>query len=310
MITVPRPTQKRSINRRVRATSGMVGRIIKGIGGFYFISHEGETIMCSARGSLKRGRAILYVGDIVEYDYAADNEFVITNVLERRNFLERPPLSNLDALVVTFAAANPIPNIYTIDKMCCGAEARGIDVIVCISKIDLSDMSTVDSYREIYEKIYPTVCVSSETGQGICELKEVLSGMNSAFAGASGVGKSTLINSLTGSELAETGDMSESKKRGKHTTRHVEIFELEGDTRIYDTPGFTSLDLSKNVSSDKLDVFFPDFADHKSDCKYSDCLHMQEPECGIKKALANGRIYKSRYESYKQMLREVSKWRK
>lgn len=287
----------------------MQGRIIKGVGGFYYISHNGEVIMGTARGILKRGRDILYVGDIVEYEMLGDDEFVITGIMERRNYLNRPPVSNLDKLIVCFAATAPEPNLYTVDKMCVGAEARDIDVIICITKADLTDASVTAGYRDIYKDIYPTVVVSAEDGSGVDELVSLIEGSNAALAGASGVGKSTLFNRIVGYEAAETGDISDKRRRGKHTTRHVEIFELDRSTCLYDTPGFTSLD-APGMDKQQLGIYFPEIREYAGRCRYSDCIHVNEPDCAVKKALSDGGISAGRYDSYKAMLEEVTKWHK
>ncbi|MBR0373713.1 MAG: ribosome small subunit-dependent GTPase A [Mogibacterium sp.] len=287
----------------------MQGRVIKGIGGFYYISHDGQVIQGTARGILKRGSDILYVGDIVNYEMIGDDEFVITEVIERRNFLERPPVSNLDKLIVTFAAAHPEPNFYVIDKLCVGAEVRGIDVVICITKSDLVADDIINQYANRFRGAYPVVPVCALTGAGVDGLTDQIHGSNAVLAGASGVGKSTLLNRLVGTDAAEVGSISDKRKRGRHTTRSVCIYELPGGTNIYDTPGFSSLDVPF-LEKTEIARYFPEFRLLRGNCRYSDCIHVNEPDCAVKDAVARGDIDPSRYASYKMMLEEVAKWQK
>jgi ribosome biogenesis GTPase len=288
----------------------MEGRIVKGVGGFYYVSDGQSVTMGSARGILKRGKDILYVGDIVEYEIRPeDGDCIITAVRERKNFLSRPPVSNLDMLVAVYAAAMPAPNYLMTDKLTAAAISRGIDVAVCMTKADLADDKAVKEFSERYEKVFPAVIVNGQTGEGIDDLMEIIHGRNVAFAGQSGVGKSTLTARITGRSDIETGGVSDRTRRGKHTTRHVEIFELEGGTNLYDTPGFSSLDL-RGVEDRDVAGLFPEMAEYSGMCRYSDCMHLREPGCAVKNALAEGKISAGRYDSYKAIIDEVRKWRK
>lgn len=287
----------------------MQGRIVKGIGGFYYVS-DGETqIMGKARGNLKRNKELLYVGDLVEYDITDTDEAIINGVTRRDNFLIRPPVSNLDLLTVVFAAAGPDPNFPVIDKLCVAAEAKGIDVAICITKRDKVSEEVLNEYISRYTDVYPVAAINGLTGEGVDDLYEIIKGHNVALAGPSGVGKSTILNHIAGHGSAETGSISDKTGRGKHTTRHVEIFELEGDTNLYDTPGFTSLEVPK-LEPLELGFLFPEFRRHRGECRYADCIHVNEPECAIKNAVQDGEIAANRYDSYISMLEEVKKWRK
>ena len=296
----------------------MIGRVIKGIGGFYFV-HDGNTaVMGKARGSLKRNKELIYVGDIVDFEIDendCDNECVINKVIERRNFLTRPPVSNLDMLVVVFSLKDPAVNYPVIDKLLAGCELKGITSVICITKKDLVSADELDAAMDIYRGVYPAVSVNGNTGEGLDELRKLISGRNVALAGPSGVGKSTITNCLHGDpeENAEvpaaTGTISDKTGRGRHTTRHVEIFALEDGTYLYDTPGFTSLDIPEMETVDVRELF-PEMRRLAGECRYRDCIHINEPDCAVKAALEEGTIHSSRYDSYLQMIEEVKKWKK
>lgn len=287
----------------------MQGRVIKGIGGFYYVADGDNVYMGKARGNLKRNKNIIVVGDLVEYELDDNEECVINKVLERRNCLTRPPVANLDLLVVVFAAAHPEVNLPVVDKLIAACELRDIDVAICITKKDLQEPDVLDSYIKTYDSVYPVATINGITGEGLDDLKKIILGHNVALAGPSGVGKSTLLNALIGENTAETGSVSDKTKRGKHTTRHVEIFALEDGTNVYDTPGFTSLDMG---DMDEFDVqtLFPEFRRRRGECKYSNCMHINEPECVVKEDLNEGVIPKSRYNSYLAMVEEVKSWHK
>ncbi len=292
----------------------MTGRVIKGIGGFYFVHDGDKAIMGKARGKLKRNKDLIYVGDIVDYEIDnndGDNECVINKVVERRNFLTRPPVSNLDMLVVVFSLVNPEANFPVIDKLLAGCEKKNIKPVVCITKRDLVTEEQIQSVVERYKDVYKVIAVNGITGDGLNELEEIIQGRSVALAGPSGVGKSTITNHLTEhiEAFAETGSISDKTGRGKHTTRHVEIFPLGGSTYLYDTPGFTSIEL-QDTEMDEIRELFPEFRMHTGECKYSNCRHINEPDCAVKEAIADGEINKSRYNSYLIMMEEAKKWQK
>ena len=286
------------------------GRVIKGIGGFYYVFFEnGKVLMGKARGNLKRNKNTIYVGDLVECEISDNNEMIITGILERKNFLIRPPVSNLDMLVITFSVKSPQISNLVVDKLCAACEIKGIDIALCITKKDLLDEDEISRIKKIYSGIYPVVFINGITGENTDLLFDIIKGKCVAFAGPSGVGKSTLVNSLTGNDASETGNISEKTGRGRHTTRHVEIFSLKDNTYIYDTPGFTSLEI-KGEDPRNIKNLFPEIRKRKGECRYLDCMHLSEPDCSVKKAVEKGEISLERYESYTEILKEATKWRK
>lgn len=301
----------------------MTGTVVKGIGGFYFV-YDGDTVVFGkARGNLKRNKELIYVGDIVDFDIDEndrDGECVIHRVIERKNYLTRPPVSNLDILVVVFSLVQPAVNYPVADKLIAGCELAGIDPVICISKADLAGPEAVAEALSIYTPLYPSLSVNGITGEGIDDLRKIISGKKVALAGPSGVGKSTITNLLHADEpgieeaeeallKAATGRISSKTGRGRHTTRHVEIFPMSDGTMLYDTPGFTSLDMPEIEPLAVRDLF-PEFRGLNSSCRYSDCMHINEPECAVKDALQHGIISGSRYGSYISMTEEVRKWQK
>lgn len=292
----------------------MTGTVVKGIGGFYFVYDGHEVVMGKARGNLKRDKEIIYVGDIVDFEIDqndSDGECVIKKVIERRNYLSRPPVSNLDTLVVVFSLVNPAVNFPVVDKLIAACEQAGIEPALCITKIDLVTGDELEKAVSIYSDIYPTACVNALSGEGLDKLEDIIRGKNVALAGPSGVGKSTISNHLVsdlGIEI-ETGDISDKTGRGKHTTRHVEIFALGDGTHLYDTPGFTSLELQETEPREIRELF-REFKKYDIACRYGDCMHINEPDCAVKEALENGEIQQSRYDSYIIMTEEAEKWLK
>lgn len=301
-----------------------VGKVVKGLGGLYEtrVSEGGEIkrIVCRAKGNLKRDEERVLIGDEVEItvDDSAEGAVVISSVLPRKNSLIRPPLANLDFLFIVMATKKPMPVLETVDKLIAIAEHNGITPVVVITKSDLG-VGVGEEYAEIYKTAgIPVFLTSSESGDGTEALHEyikenIIDGRTAAFAGASGVGKSTLMNRLFPSLSLATSEISRKIERGRHTTRHVEIFDIEAspDTGfLADTPGFSLIDFARFdfFSLDELIPAFRDIREYTGRCRYADCAHVGEgsSECAVARAAEEGRIAKSRLESYRSIYRVLS----
>ncbi len=283
------------------------GRIIKGLGGLYdILADNGSVIQCRARGVFRHKDMTPTVGDFVSVRLESDGEF-IDSIDERKNTLIRPPLSNVDIMFITFAATKPEPSLLNIDKMCAICEHNSITPVIVVTKSDI-DQSKADEYKDLYSKVgYAAFSVSSVSGDGTKELIEyaqaTLPGKCAAFAGASGVGKSTCINILFPDLDLKTSAISRKIERGKHTTRHVELFSVQvgdGSSLLADTPGFGLIDFVHFdfFELDNLAACFSEFYDYIGQCKYTKCTHKKEEGCKIVEAVKRGDISRSRHESY------------
>ena len=286
----------------------MKGRITKGIGGFYYVKVADGTIYeCKARGIFRKDNIKPIVGDIVEISVQSGIGN-IEKIEQRKNELIRPSVSNIDILVIVVAAGEPEPNLSLLDKLLVNAEILGIEPIICINKTDVKDFSYL---LEVYQKTgYKVITASAKNNEGIDALIPYIKGKTSAFAGLSGVGKSTILSLITSSDM-QTGEISEKIKRGKHTTRHVELLELSGGGFVFDTPGFSSFEVN-TVPSGELYKYFPEMKSFENMCRFSGCSHINEPDCAVKKELEKGNIAKSRYESYVQInnqLKNIKEWK-
>lgn len=285
----------------------MRGTIVKGIAGFYYVKWEKQVYQCRARGIFKKEGITPLVGDCVEFEPGTgteEDDGWVTEIEGRKNQFIRPPVANVDCFAVVFAAAHPKPNLAVADKFLVMAEKCGTDLVFCINKTDLDKKGAVRQLKEIYEPIYPVIPLSGTAGEGIDELLRAVKGKRTALAGPSGVGKSTILNRLIPEAPAETGDVSRKTKRGKHTTRHCELFDLGGGTMIFDTPGFTSFSLA-GVEEEELQHLYPEMRPYLGSCRYDDCRHLKEPECAVRQAVEEGRISPERYASYQAQLAEI-----
>ncbi|HHX14382.1 MAG TPA: ribosome small subunit-dependent GTPase A [Clostridiales bacterium] len=284
------------------------GVIVKGIGGFYYVSVDGVIHSCKARGLFRKQELTPAVGDRVRLDIRADGESVITEILPRKNFFVRPPVANIDQFILVVALARPEPNLLLIDRFLVMAEYQMTDIVICFNKIDLAEDSQIEELRQIYDPLYPTVFVNGLSGEGFSGLRDYLKNHQSALAGPSGAGKSTLLNRLIGRPVAEVGKVAKRTGRGRHTTRHVELFPV-GSGFLYDTPGFTSFDILE-ADEAELAVLFPEMEALLGACQYDNCRHLEEPGCAVHKAVNAGNINASRYVSYRQMIEEIREKRK
>lgn len=281
------------------------GIIIKGIGGFYYVEAADGTIYeCKARGVFRKEKITPLAGDRVEISVEENNKNSIDKILERRNYFKRPPIANVDKLVIVSSVCDPRPNLLIIDRLTAVAVYKDVEPIIVFTK---DDLQSADEYVDIYTKSgFKTFAVSNETGEGVEAVKSAVEGGVSVFTGNSGVGKSSLINKMYPSLSLETGEISKKLGRGRHTTRHVELYSI-GKGYIADTPGFSSLDFETNdlIKKDELAFCFPDFSDYIGSCKFSTCAHVNDKGCRLVEAVNNGDVVKSRHESYVTMFNEV-----
>lgn len=290
----------------------MKGRIIKGIAGFYYI-HTGEQGLyeCKAKGVFRNKKIKPLVGDKVEIDVLNEEKKIgnIISVEDRKNSLIRPAVANVDQAVVIFAAAKPAPNLNLLDRFLVTMEQYGVETVICFNKCDLVSEEEKNKLRDIYEESYRVIFTSAREGIGMDELQQLLEQKTTVLAGPSGVGKSTTINLLIPDANMETGQISEKIERGKHTTRHSELFRLKEDTYIMDTPGFTSLYVT-DLEKEELHFYFPEFSAYEGTCRFQGCVHVHEPDCTVQKAVEEGSISKSRYDNYLLFYEEIKEKKK
>lgn len=290
----------------------MRGRIKKALSGFYYVDTGEEVVTCRARGRFRKEGVSPLVGDRVEITVSG-TEGMVDAIESRRNVFSRPAVANIDQLVIVASNAIPQTDPYLIDRMTAIAALKGCEVLICINK---SDLDHADELCAIYEKAgLPFLLTSAETGEGIAELRERISGKLSAFTGNSGVGKSSLLNALDASFGIATGAVSERLGRGKHTTRHVELYALGADTFVADTPGFASfeVDMVDPISCENLQYAFREFRPYIGQCRFRDCAHLKEPGCAVLAAVAAGKIAPERHESYARLYAlsaQVNDWEK
>lgn len=281
------------------------GIIIKGIGGFYYVEAvDGIIYECKARGVFRKEKITPLAGDKVEISVDENNKNSIDKIYERRNMFKRPPIANVDKLVIVSSVCDPRPNLLIIDRLSAVAVYKNVEPIIVFTK---NDLQSADEYIEIYKNAgFKTFAVSNETGEGIGEIKAVIENGVCVFTGNSGVGKSSLINRMYPDFALETGEISKKLGRGRHTTRHVELLKINNGY-IADTPGFSSLDFETNdlIKKDELAFCFPDFSDYIDSCRFSTCAHVNDKGCRLIEAVNSGDVMRSRHESYVTMYNEV-----
>ena len=286
---------------------------MKGIAGFYYVGvAESGVYECKAKGIFRKDKIKPLVGDDVEIEVLNEEEKLgnIVKILPRRSELIRPAVANIDQALVIFAAREPKPNLSLLDRFLVIMEKQDVPVIICFNKQDLCDEEEVGRLKEIYEACgYPVVLASAKQGEGIEEIKSLLRGKTTTVAGPSGVGKSSLTNLLQNEVQMETGEISKKLGRGRHTTRHSQIIQIEEDTWLYDTPGFTSFYVEE-IEKEELRFYFREFFKYEGTCRFHGCTHTHEPGCMVKNALEEGKISKERYENYLELYGELKEKRR
>lgn len=291
----------------------MTGKIIKGIAGFYYV-HDGVSGVyeCKAKGIFRNKKVKPLVGDNVEFSVLDEKERTgnIVDILKRENELVRPAVANIDQAMIVFAVTDPEPNLNLLDRFLITMETQNVPVVICFNKKDLATREQTDKLRSIYEAAgYEVHVTNAKSGDGIEEIRGILRGKTTALAGPSGVGKSSITNGIQPEAAMETGTISEKIKRGKHTTRHSELFFVEEDTFVMDTPGFSSIFVD-NMKPEELQSCFPEFETFVPDCRFLGCVHFGERECGVKSAVKEGKISGSRYENYRLIFEELKNKRR
>lgn len=287
--------------------SNIDGTIIKGVGGNYYVSTDSGIVECRAMGKLRRV-STPFVGDRVGLIMGKDGTGGIDKIYPRRNYLIRPSVANIDTLVLVCAAAAPDPDYGLLDKLLAMAEHKDIEGVVCINKTDLVTDEKAVAIADIYSRIgYRVIIACARQQQGIDEINSLIKGKTVAFAGLSGVGKSSILSLVTGRQLA-VGDVSRIE-RGRHTTRHVELIPAQGGF-VLDTPGFSRLEV-EGIKAAELRLLFPEMAELEGRCRFRGCAHVAEPDCAVTEAVQRGEISQSRYDSYKNMyevLNGIKEW--
>ncbi len=288
----------------------MRGKIIKGIAGFYYVhAEDGGTYECKAKGGFRNKNVKPLVGDDVDIDIVDSDKLLgnIVEILPRSSEMIRPAVANVDQALLVFAISHPEPNLRLLDSFLVMMDGYELPTIICFNKID---ETTEQDMKELSDIYFDSGCrvmfTSTVTGEGIEELRGLLHGHTTALAGPSGVGKSSILNALVEQVYMETGSISEKIGRGKHTTRHSEVFVLDNESYILDTPGFTSLSVMVS-EREKLRFYIPEFDQYEGKCRFSGCVHINEPDCAVKAAVNDGRINVVRYESYVAMYNELGK---
>lgn len=293
----------------------MQGKIIKGIAGFYYVHTSIGLVECKAKGIFRKEQIKPLVGDMVEIEMTDEEALLgnIVKILPRKNTLIRPASANIDQAFVIFAIVKPNPNYNLLDRFLISMEQQNLPCVICFNKQDIATEEEKQELIEAYGSCgYEVLFVSGTMEQGLEEIKQHLKGKTTVVAGPSGVGKSTIINAICPMANMETGEISRKIERGKHTTRHAQLFALSNiseDTYICDTPGFTSLNLV-DMEKEDLQGFYPEFAKYEASCKFGGCSHISEPVCGVKEALDRGEISKVRYDNYVLLYEELKNRKK
>lgn len=284
----------------------MEGIIFKALSGFYYVNCGGQTITCRARGKFRHEKVMPLVGDHVLLTSQGDGTGMVDEILPRKNFFHRPAVANIDLLVVVASGAIPVTDPFLIDRVIAMAERRNCEIVICFNKWDLEKPQNL---VQIYKNAgFPTLQISAKTGEGLSQLSRLIAGKVCAFTGNSGVGKSSILNVLESDFHLQVGEVSEKLGRGRHTTRHVELFQLKNGTIVADTPGFSAFEEDGGgCSPEEIAFFFREFTPYLDRCKFVGCAHVKEKGCAVLKALAEGKISVTRHNSYVQLYRQAKK---
>ena len=305
----------------------MQGKIIRGVAGFYYVhsnivhsdivhsdiapgstaEDKGAIYECKAKGVFRKDHKKPLVGDDVSFDVLDEEKKLgnISEILSRHSELIRPAVANVDQALIIFSIVKPQPNFNLLDRFLIMMQQQDVPCVICFNKTDIDEDGIGASYEEIYRKCgYQTLSVSAKKQQGIDTLRNLLEGKTTAVAGPSGVGKSSLVNCLQSGTVMETGNISEKIERGRHTTRHSELIAIKGNTYILDTPGFSSLGLF-DLEKEDLAQYYPEFAEYEKYCRFGGCSHIAEPVCGVRDAVQEGRIDRTRYANYCLLYEEL-----
>ncbi len=281
--------------------------ITKALSGFYYVRDGDSLVECRARGRFRLEKTKPLVGDYVTYSLDSNGKGMIDSILPRKNSFSRPAVANIDCMILLISAVNPVTEPFVADRVIAAFQRAGCEIIICVNK---SDLDSGDKLYDIYSKTdYKLIRTSASSGEGVDELRRAISGKLCVFTGNSGVGKSSLINRLSPELSIKVGEVSEKLGRGRHTTRHVEIFSLGDGAYIADTPGFSSfeMDRSEFIPKKELQFSFNEFLPYIGSCRFDDCAHLKEPGCAVLSAVDEGIISKSRHESYERLYEEASK---
>ena len=282
----------------------ITGKIYRAIGGVYYVQSNKGMYECRARGKLRLGEKIPLVGDIVEFKPTDTGRGVLTEILPRSNEFIRPPIANIDSMVIIVSAAIPVTDPYLIDRMTVIAKKSNCKSIICINKYDIDRAKEL--FRIYNSSGFVTIRTSAVTGYGISELIDSIRNTTCAFTGNSGVGKSSILNSIDPDFNISVGEISKKLGRGRHTTRHVELYKLSCGALVADTPGFSSFDMDYIAAKEEIQYLFDDLSPYLSGCRFYDCAHIKEPECSVIDAVKAGKIQQSRYNSYVRLYEQAS----
>ncbi len=290
----------------------MQGKIIKGIGGFYYVYYKERIYECKAKGLFRKDKIKPLVGDNAEFEILDGEKATgnVTGICPRKSLLVRPAVANVDQALVIFAAAVPAPNLNLLDRFLLMMGSRQIETVICFNKLDMVTDDKISELLEIYRQCdNKAFAISSREDVGMEKVFQVLEGKTTVLAGPSGVGKSSVVNHLYPMAKMETGAVSEKIGRGKHTTRHSELFTIGKDTFIMDTPGFSTLEIP-DIEKENLKQYFTEFHTYEEKCKFTGCMHIHEPDCEVKRQVELGNINNIRYQNYLQMYEELKERKK